>query len=901
MDQNGSVPLAPARKNHIKHPMWRGLLIAILAMILISGALVALLLRWHFSRSLYEQFDSKISSAITYIEHNIDADDMKQCLETGVTSEKYDELQLFLNGMIDDLGLDYIYIVIPKEYTLVNAISATSAAEFAAGEDNIPLLEENEAYDPATLAQFRSYWDEDDINFFEESSEYGTYYTGIKPLRASSGETIALICVDLSSEWIHETVARMVAIGNSLALAAFVLFGVLLALWLNKTVTSPIRALEKSTQEFVASGTGTTDLTYRAPDIKVQNEVGSLAGSIEKMTGDIHTYISAIFDANSRANAAEAENARLAEKAASAARIATLTDSLSSLLDNMPALSFYKDAITGVYVACNQAFANYANKEHPRDVIGKTDFDLFDAETAKHFVEDDKKALNSDVPFIFHEEVPDGAGNKRYFQTTKLKFRDSTEKLRLLGMCVDLTEMASARYESEKAREAYEEAMSESVTYSRISRALSMDYAYLYYINIETDEFLEYHSDKSVEDIVLERRGNDFFGQSRKEARNILHPDDQQGFIDAFNKENILENIDRTGAFTFTYRQIMHGEPVYLNMKATRIKGDPKHMIIGVSNVDAQMRYQDAIERVQEERTTYARFAALSGDFIAVYTVDPETDDYIEYSASRDYAELGLEKRGEGFFDSAIEQAPRSLYYEDLNMFLSTMTKENVMKDIKDHGLFALDYRLMINGVPEYVTLKAAMVQEKDGPQLIVGVSNIDAQIKREQEYAQNLSIERSKANIDALTGVKNKHAYIDAEAHLNGKIENGEPVEFAMAVFDVNGLKIVNDTHGHRAGDDYIRAACNIICSTFNLSPVFRVGGDEFVAVLQGQDYENIDALVSEIAETNRKNAKEGKVVVACGTAKYNGERNVAAVFEKADNEMYGNKRLLKAGTEQQ
>ena len=895
MEQNDKRTLPSESKNHIKRPMWRGLLIAIVAMILISGSLVAVLLRWHFSKSLYEQFDSKLSSAITYIEHNIDADDMKQCLQTGVPSEKYNECQLFLNGMIDDLGLDYIYIVIPKEYTLVNLVSATSAAEFAAGEDNIPLLEENEAYDPETLAMFASYWDEEDINFFEESSDYGSYYTGIKPLRASSGETIALICVDISSEWVHKTVARMVAIGNSLAISAFLIFGVLLALWLNRTVTSPIRALEKSTKEFVTTDTGTTDLVYHAPKIKTQNEVGSLADSIEKMTGDIHSYISAVFDANQRASDAEREKEQLAEKAATAARIAALSETVSTLLDNMPALSFYKDADTGVYVACNQAFANYANKSHPRDVIGKTDFELFDEETARHFVEDDKQALEASNPRIFIEDVPDAAGNPKHFQTTKLKFYDASGTPRLLGMCVDLTEMAVAQRQTEEAREAYEEAMSESVTYSRISRALSMDYAYLYYINIETDEFLEYHSDKSVEDIVLERRGPDFFGESRREAAEILHHDDLQGFVNAFTKENVLENIDRTGAFTFTYRQIMNGEPVYLNMKATRIKGDPKHIIIGVSNIDAQMKYQDAIERVQEERATYARITALSGDYIAIYTVDPETDNYTEYNASRGYEGLGLEKQGEKFFDTAREQAPRALYFEDLSMFLSTMTKENVLRDIKEHGLFVLEYRLMIYGSPQYVTLKAAMVNEKDGPQLIIGVSNIDAQVKREQEYAQNLSIARSKANIDALTGVKNKHAYIDAEAHLNSKIENGEPMEFAIAVFDVNGLKIVNDTHGHRAGDDYIRSACNIICSTFNLSPVFRVGGDEFVAILQSQDYDNLDKLVAEIAESNRRNAAEGKVVIACGTAKYSGERNVAAVFEKADDEMYKNKHMLK------
>jgi len=895
MKHDDKTSAGSTRTNHIKRPIGRGLLIAILAMILISGTLIFVLFRWHFSRSLYAQFDSKLTSAITYIEHNIDADDMKQCLETGKPSEKYDKCQQFLNGMIDDLGLDYIYIVIPKEYTLVNLISATSAAEFAAGEDNIPLLEENEAYDPETLDMFASYWDAEGISFFEESSDYGTYYTGIKPLRASTGETIALICVDLSSEWIHTTVTRMSVIGIGLALIAFVVFGGLLALWLNRTVTSPLRALEKSTKEFVSTDTGTTDLAYHAPTVKTENEVGSLANSIEKMTGDILAYIGAVFDANRRASDAEREKEQLAEKAEAAARIAALSETVSTLLDNMPALSFYKDAETGVYVACNQAFAAYANKSHPREVIGLTDHDIFDKATADHFVEDDKRALSSDTPFIFHEEVPDAKGEKKYFQTTKLKFHDTSGRLRLLGMCVDLTEMASARYESEKVREAYEEAMSESVTYSRIARALSMDYTYLYYINIETDEFIEYHSDRTIEDIVAERRGDDFFAESHREAKQILDPDDLPGFLNAFNKENILDKIDKTGAFTYTYRQIINGVPTYLNMKATRIKDDSKHIIIGVNNVDEQMRYQDAIERVQEERATYARITALSGDFIAIYTVDPETDHYIEYNATKSYEGLGLAKEGEGFFDIAREQAPRALYYEDLNMFLSTMTKENVLNDIKDHGLFTLEYRLMIYGSPQYVTLKAAMVKEKDGPQLIVGVSNIDAQVKREQEYAQNLSIARSKANIDALTGVKNKHAYIDAEAHINSKIENGEKMEFAIAVFDVNGLKIVNDTHGHRAGDDYIREACTLICSTFKFCPVFRVGGDEFVVIAQGQDYDKLDELVSVIAAANSKNAAEGKVVVACGTARYSGERNVAAVFEKADDEMYKNKHMLK------
>lgn len=687
----------------------------------------------------------------------------------------------------------------------------------------------------------------------------------------------------------------MVFIGLAFAGIAFIIFGALLMLWLNKTVTSPLRALEKSTQEFVSTDAGNGELVYNAPVVKTQNEVGSLAGSIKKMTGDIHDYVNAIVEADKRANDAEREKEQLAAKAEAAAKIAALSESLSTLLNNMPLIAFYKDAKTGVYAACNQAFAEYAHKKSSEEVIGLTDFDMFDKATAESFLDRDKTALEIDVPYVFVEDVPNSDGSVTRFRTTKLKFTDAEGNLNILGMCADLTELSAIKRESEKTREAYEVAKSDSVTYSKIASALSTDYAYLYYINIKTDEFIEYRTEKTVEDISIERRGTDFFGAAHRDAVLLLHKDDRQGFIDAFNKQKILERIDETGAFTYSYRQIINGEPTYLHMKATRIQNDDEHIIIGVSNIDAQMKYQEELDRIKEERTTYARITALSGDFIAIYTVDPNTDHYIEYSATRDYEGLGLAKQGDNFFDRSREEAPRNLYYEDIDMFISMMTKENVMSEISKHGLFTLEYRLMIYGSPQYVTLKAAMVEEKDGPQLIIGVSNIDAQVKREQEYAQNLSIERSKANIDALTGVKNKHAYIDAESHINSKIENGEKMQFAVAVFDVNGLKAVNDTLEHRAGDDHIRSGCEIICSVFKFSPVFRIGGDEFAVVAQGHDYEEFDTLIEKIAEKNRANAAEGKVVVACGAAKYAGERNLAAVFEKADDEMYKNKRMLK------
>lgn len=160
----------------------------------------------------------------------------------------------------------------------------------------------------------------------------------------------------------------------------------------------------------------------------------------------------------------------------------------------------------------------------------------------------------------------------------------------------------------------------------------------------------------------------------------------------------------------------------------------------------------------------------------------------------------------------------------------------------------------------------------------------------------QRLNMRLNEAKRDALTGVKNKHAYLDAEKQINTAIENKEQPEFSLAIFDVNDLKTVNDTRGHNAGDEYLKAACSIICEIFLHSPVYRVGGDEFVVISQGSDYANIDKLMEEVDRHNEYAAENDGVIVACGMAKFDNDNNVVEVFDRADTLMYKNKINLKS-----
>ena len=121
----------------------------------------------------------------------------------------------------------------------------------------------------------------------------------------------------------------------------------------------------------------------------------------------------------------------------------------------------------------------------------------------------------------------------------------------------------------------------------------------------------------------------------------------------------------------------------------------------------------------------------------------------------------------------------------------------------------------------------------------------------------------------------------------------------FAVVVFDVNGLKFVNDTAGHQAGDQYLRDSCNIICSIFKHSPVFRIGGDEFAVISEGKDYLRIDELIGEVNAHNEEAARTNGIVIACGMSKFQKDENVAAVFRRADANMYENKMRLKGETD--
>ena len=162
-----------------------------------------------------------------------------------------------------------------------------------------------------------------------------------------------------------------------------------------------------------------------------------------------------------------------------------------------------------------------------------------------------------------------------------------------------------------------------------------------------------------------------------------------------------------------------------------------------------------------------------------------------------------------------------------------------------------------------------------------------------------------SKAYKDALTHVKNKGAFEMQLSKIDDLIssqEDEKTMEFAIVMFDCNDLKNINDQFGHAHGDIYLRTGCMFICKTFAHSPVFRIGGDEFAAILQGDDYRNREALFALFDERAQQcNAETEnpweKINISKGIAVYDPEKdaNAESVLKRADDEMYREKVRMK------
>jgi len=153
-------------------------------------------------------------------------------------------------------------------------------------------------------------------------------------------------------------------------------------------------------------------------------------------------------------------------------------------------------------------------------------------------------------------------------------------------------------------------------------------------------------------------------------------------------------------------------------------------------------------------------------------------------------------------------------------------------------------------------------------------------------EYLQSL------AHMDGLTGLANRRAFDEDLAAI--REEANQATSLGMVIFDVNNLKMVNDTQGHSAGDSLLQDVAKTLQTLFGSEgTVYRIGGDEFAMICQGCTEEWFTTFESRLDEILLHSS-----VVAFNLAfgsSFGVVADVKQIYHRADQKMYETKHAMK------
>lgn len=379
------------------------------------------------------------------------------------------------------------------------------------------------------------------------------------------------------------------------------------------------------------------------------------------------------------------------------------TDAFRNYFNTIPMGIIEVKHNTVKYIRSNHAYRQFMHRYFGFN-LSQDDpgFQGYDYGAGNPFMKIVQQSITTGTRLFFDEIMPDGTTVHSFIRP--ISTNPVTQKTAIAVAVLSITDLK------------------EGTTYANIARALAADYYNIYYVNLDTEQFIEYTSPVGGEDLAIERHGENFFESARHDTNIRIYQEDRAPFLTGFTKENILKELDKQGVYTATYRLIDSGTPMYVNMKIMRTQPDQKHLIIGISVIDSQMKQQELTDKLQMEKNAYDRIMALTGDYLSLYTIDPQNNTYIEYSLSEDYKTLNLPKQGTDFFAEGLTRAPSALHPDDLPQFLSSFTKQNILQAIAQTGQYTLHYRLMLRGVPKKVSLKIVSIKEKDQEKLIAGI-----------------------------------------------------------------------------------------------------------------------------------------------------------------------------------
>ena len=313
-----------SKDNSIKKPMWHKIIIGCISYILSLCIILGITSYVNYHKSLYQRYEAYITDILQYVDRHIDDDDLVSCVQTLERSEKFDQLEKFMDGIKEDFDIHYLYILTPihknGEPKILSIISAENYYDrHIDTEGNLYLgWVSNDEYDAETVEMLFTFMQKKEIVFYEEATEWGRDYTGSLTLYDSKNNPYALLCVDVDITDISRTIRKRTFETFSLIILIGIIFTFLFLLWIRKNVTNPIQSLEECVVNFASKSHGKRDLKelqFTPPVLKTQNEIAQLSEAVNQMTIDMRDYVEGIILAEHNAEIMKQHASHMSELA----------------------------------------------------------------------------------------------------------------------------------------------------------------------------------------------------------------------------------------------------------------------------------------------------------------------------------------------------------------------------------------------------------------------------------------------------------------------------------------------------------------------------------------------------------------------------------------------------------
>ena len=289
---------------------------------------------------------------------------------------------------------------------------------------------------------------------------------------------------------------------------------------------------------------------------------------------------------------------------------------------------------------------------------------------------------------------------------------------------------------------------------NRIIQAISSEYKALFRINLDTDKFISFIKKEARTGFQKTIRDNSSYTETfKKYAKEVVCDKDREKVLAGGTVQNIRQKLSELNHFEIDYQ---NKEGRYHEMKFVRISDeDSSVVVLGVADRDEKMR-TDLMNREFSEIAN-----ALSVEYEIIYYINLKDESYDVFSQKGSYIKLNLLTTGQNFFQECVRDIKKIVYPQDMEKMYSTLKRENLLSKLADNKFFSMEYRLLVNGEPQYYRLKALLSNAVDN-YVIIAVTNIHKEVIARQERERNM--ERNFDIINVLATEYSSVYYIDLE-----------------------------------------------------------------------------------------------------------------------------------------